>query len=362
MKDETTSPMYLEHFGLRRKPFSLTFDPHCYYPAAHQEATNDLCYSIEEHQGLATLVGEPGTGKSTLLNSLLRTFDSNLRGVLVSDASLATGSLLKQLMVELGLPLTDAQMLPTVLRGYIQNWVQLGKSFVLLVDEAQSLSDHQLEELRFLTNLELQGRKLVEIILAGQPSLETRLASPQFEALRQRIAVRSYLRPLSLEHTAVYVQWRMEAAGARDARIFSPGAIEAAHRRSRGLPRLVNLLCDRALLTAYADNARVVEAAAVELAANELGIDEGSSTSSGVTGRPGFREPAETPDNERFGELEKRLVDIERKLDAVLDILLRAEHPNSGDDPTAGGPAEPEPAPGEGRVTSFPRFRRGAPS
>jgi general secretion pathway protein A len=357
--------MYLEYFGLRRKPFSLAFEPTCYYPAAHQEATNDLCYSIEERQGLATLVGDPGTGKTTLLNNLLKTFDSNIKGILVSDASLGTGSLLQQVTAELGLPVTNRQMLPLVLRGYLQNWVLLGKSLVLLVDEAQALAADQLEEIRYLTNLEIQGKKLIEIVLAGQPPLEARLAASQFEALRQRIAVRSYLKPLSLEHTGAYIHWRLEAAGATDSRFFGLTAIQSVHQRSGGVPRLINLISDRALLTAYADNARSVEAPAVELAADELGIDDGSSASSRVPGRPQYAEPEGPRDDSPPRDLEGRLAGIERKLDALLAILRRAglESPDPADEESEGNPSRSvsaEPESGEGRLADFPRLRRGS--
>ncbi|MGH9318944.1 MAG: ExeA family protein [Vicinamibacteria bacterium] len=357
--------MYLDHFGLRRKPFSLAFEPTCYYPAAHQEATNDLCYSIEERQGLATLVGEPGTGKTTLLNNLLKTFDSNMKGVLVSDASLGTGSLLKQLTAELGLPVSDPHMVPVVLRGYLQNWVLLGKSLVLLVDEAQALADGQLEELRHLTNLEVQGRKLIEIVLAGQPPLEARLAAPEFEALRQRIAVRSYLKPLSLEHTAAYIHWRLEAAGSGDSRFFGLGAIQAVHRRSCGVPRLINLICDRALLTGYADDARSIEATAVELAANELGINEGSSVSSNVPGRPSYVEPEKGASHGASGDLEARLTGIERKLDTLVEMLMRAGlessvRPEKENEETPSRSSAAESESGEDRLADFPRLRRGS--
>jgi general secretion pathway protein A len=311
--------MYLDHFRLQAKPFSLAFEPLTYYPTCHQEAMNDLRYTIEEKKGLATLVGRPGTGKTALLNNLMKTLDANVRGLLVSDVALGAGSLLRQLMTELGLLTPDDQTLPLVLRSYLQDWLLRGKKLVLLVDEAQSLRARQLEEIRYLTNLELQGKKLVEIVMAGQPSLEERLLAPQFEALRQRIAVRTYLEPLSFEQLSSYIQWRLQAVGATNRSLFDRAAVQAVRQRTQGIPRLVNLVCDRALLLAYADDSIGVEASAVEQAANELGIDGGISTPTGGLqvgqGVENFESSVGTD------EFSARLSAIERKLDILLEAM-----------------------------------------
>jgi general secretion pathway protein A len=283
---------------------------------------NDLCYSIEERKGLATLVGRPGTGKTTLLNNLTKVFDAKIRGLLVSDASLGGGSLLRQLMGELGLPAVDDQTLPLVLRSYLQNWLLLGMTLVLLVDEAQSLTVEQFEEVRYLTNLELQGKKLIAIILAGQPSLEARLSAPQFEALRQRVGVRTYLEPLSFEHASAYIQWRLQAAGATNWGLFGIAAMRAVHERTKGIPRLINLVCDRALLIAYANDSTVVEPSAVEQAANELGIDEGISTSAR---EPEVGSPAGNSDvSVATDDVAVRLAVLEKKIDIILDAMASA--------------------------------------
>ena len=157
--------MYLHHFGLREKPFTLAHDPSYYYPAAHQEATNDLCYSIEERQGLAVLVGEPGTGKTTLLGNLLRSLGPDMLGILLSDVSLFGGSLLRALANRLQLA-ADEQALLTELQIHLEAAVSTGHTVVVLIDEAQSLTDEQLQEVRYLTNLQFQNQKRVQLILA----------------------------------------------------------------------------------------------------------------------------------------------------------------------------------------------------
>jgi general secretion pathway protein A len=351
--------MYLEHFGLRTKPFSLTFEPLSYYAASHQEATNDLCYSIEERKGLATLVGQPGTGKTTLLNNLVKSFDAKMRGVLITDVSLGSSSLLKQVMTELGLPAVDAQTLPLVLRSYLQNWLLLGQTFVLLIDEAQSLTAGQLEEVRYLTNLEFQGSKLIEVILSGQPALEARLAASEFEALRQRVAVRTYLEPLSVEHASSYIAWRLQAVGAKNPGLFGAAAVRAVHERSMGIPRLINLICDRALLLAFANDSVTVEASSVVQAATELGIDSGSSTSTREPELTGFIESSTTSTG--GDDLPDRLSAIERKLDVLLEAMAIAGLLSAQDQADVVGPPRPAPtgtSTPQRRVAKFPRRRR----
>ena len=182
--------MYLQHYGFRDKPFKLTHDPAYYFGEAHQVPLNELCYSIEERHGLAILLGEPGTGKTTLLLRLLRSFSRQLTGVFLSDIAVGEASLIRQVGRALLLPFkpqdpteTVAQYLDIFLRGQ----VNAGKTVVVLIDEAQGLTDGQFEELRHLTNLEHKGRKLVEIVLAGLPSLERKFRTPDLESLSQRV-------------------------------------------------------------------------------------------------------------------------------------------------------------------------------
>ncbi len=169
--------MYLRHYGLRSKPFQLAHDPTFYYAAAHQIPLNELCYSIEERQGLATIVGDPGTGKTTLLRRLLQSFGPHQRGIFMSDTSLEGVSLLRKVAQALGVANAagNEKALPEFLWKLLSREAQVGKTVILLIDEAQGMTRPQLEEVRYLTNLENGGRKLMEIILAGQPNLEKKL-------------------------------------------------------------------------------------------------------------------------------------------------------------------------------------------
>ncbi len=267
--------MYLQHYGFKDKPFKLTHDPAYYYGDAHQVAQNELCYSIEERQGLALLLGEPGTGKTTLLLRLLRSFSRDLSGVFLSDIAVGEASLIRQVARALLIPFkpqdsTDSvsQYMDIFLRGQLT----AGKTVVVLVDEAQGLTDGQFEELRLLTNLEHKGQKLVEIILAGLPSLERKFQTPDFESLSQRAVVRCWLEPYDLQMLGAYIKHRLDVVGAPNPDMFSPEAVERVHHSSRGIPRLVNIVCERTLLIGYVEEQQVLKAPHVDQAVADLNL------------------------------------------------------------------------------------------
>ncbi len=242
--------MYLHHYGFRDKPFKLTHDPAYYYGEAHQVALNELCYSIEERHGLAILFGEPGTGKTTLLLRLLRSFARQLNGVFLSDVAVGESSLIRQIARALLVPFRPQESTETVsqyLDIFLRGQVTSGRTVVVLVDEAQGLTDGQFEELRHLTNLEHKSRKLIEIVIAGLPSLERKFRTPDLESLSQRAVVRCWMEPMSLEHTSSYIRHRLDVVGAPNPDMFSPDAVERIHNTTRGVPRLVNIVCERSL-------------------------------------------------------------------------------------------------------------------
>ena len=265
--------MYLEHYSFRDRPFRLNHDPAYYYGEVHQVPLNELCYSIEERHGLAILLGEAGTGKTTLLLRLVRSFADHLQGIFLSDMAVADTSLLRQIARALKIPYkpqdsTEAvtQYLDIFLRGK----ATAGQTVVILLDEAQSLSNDQFEELRYLTNIEHRGQRLVEIILAGLPSLERRLRDPDLEAVNQRATVRCWVEPFNREQMKSYIHHRLHVVRAPNPNLFTEAALDRVYMASRGIPRLINIICERSLLVGYVDETHVLGESIVDQAISDL--------------------------------------------------------------------------------------------
>jgi type II secretory pathway predicted ATPase ExeA len=270
--------MYQRFFGLRESPFNVNPDPRYLYLTRHiQEALAGLTYGIQNRKGFILLTGEVGTGKTTLLNRLL----DWLRGQRVATAfifnsRLEVNHLFDFMMADFEIPCESKQKSDVLLR--LNTWLleryRAGETAVLIVDEAQNLSPEVLEEIRLLTNLETSTEKLLQIVLTGQPELEEKLKLPQLRQLRQRITLRCRTSPLSLEETFGYIAERLRIAGANGEPIFSKEAIQTIHIYSRGIPRVVNLLCEHSMINAYVDSLRPVPAHLVEEVAREFQLDE----------------------------------------------------------------------------------------
>ncbi|HEY8121098.1 MAG TPA: AAA family ATPase [Myxococcota bacterium] len=246
--------MYTQFFGLREKPFTLSPDPkYLFLSDSHREALAHLLYGIEQGEGFIAVTGEVGTGKTTLCRTLLERLDASTEVAFVFNPPLSGMELLQSVHHELGLLGGEAtrQELTAELNQFLLEKKAQGKHVLLIIDEAQNLERDALEQLRLLGNLETNTAKLLQIILLGQPELDAKLESPDLRQLRQRITVRWRLAPLSSGETREYVSHRLEVAGAAK-EIFTELATREVHRRSRGIPRVINLLCDRALLAAYA--------------------------------------------------------------------------------------------------------------
>jgi general secretion pathway protein A len=264
--------MYTRHYGLREKPFALTPDPRfLFLSASHREALAHLLYGIEQGEGFIAVTGEVGTGKTTLCRTLLERIGSDAEVAYLFNPRVTGLELLEAIHRELGLPGegTRAQLLDSLNR-FLLDARRAGRRVLLLVDEAQNLPVDTLEELRLLSNLETTTEKLLQMMLFGQPELDALLDSPELRQLRQRIGVRWRLDPLSEPEALDYVRHRLRVAAGGDTEVFSPGALRELRRRSRGVPRLVNLLADRALLAGYADGSIRVERAHVGRAAREI--------------------------------------------------------------------------------------------
>jgi general secretion pathway protein A len=276
--------MYQRFFGLRESPFNVNPDPRYLFMTRQiQEALAGLTYGIQNRKGFILLTGEVGTGKTTLLNRLL----DWLRGQKVATAyifnsQLEVNHLFDFMMADFEIPYESREKSQVLLR--LNQWLleryRAGETAVLIVDEAQNLSPEVLEEIRLLTNLETATEKLLQIVLTGQPELEEKLKLPQLRQLRQRITLRCRTAPLTLEETFGYIAERLRIAGAKGEPIFSKEAIQTVHMYSRGIPRVVNLLCEHSMINAYVDSLRPVPAHLVEEVAREFQLDEIAPVSS----------------------------------------------------------------------------------
>ena len=266
--------MYAGHFGLTERPFSLAPDPrYLYLSDAHREALAHLLYGIGEGGSFVQLTGEVGTGKTTVCRALLEQLPPDVDVAMIFNPRLTSvellGAVCDELRVQYPPGTTSLKVLVDALSQSMLDTHARGRRTVLIIDEAQNLSARVLEEVRLLTNLETTKEKLLQVILIGQPELADLLARRNLRQLSQRVTARYHLRPFNEEESQRYVQHRMETAGQRQP-IFTRQAVRAAHRLARGIPRLLNTICDRALLGAYATGQTRVKEAVVRRAANEV--------------------------------------------------------------------------------------------
>ncbi len=267
--------MYLSFFGLNEKPFAITPDPrYLYLSERHAEALAHLLYGINESGGFIQLTGEVGTGKTTVVRTLLSRVPHHADVAVILNPRVTPVEFLLTICEELGLGMADAdrdsvkQMVDALNRRLLSAHAE-GRRIIVIVDEAQNLSAEVLEQVRLLTNLETPTQKLLQIILIGQPELRELLDRTELRQLAQRITGRYHLEPLSREETRGYIRHRLRVAGAAG-EIFTPAALAEVHRLSTGIPRVINVTCDRALLGAYTQETRKITAALVRLAAGEV--------------------------------------------------------------------------------------------
>src|SRR5512146_2727366 len=224
-----------------------------FYSAKHREAYNHLLYGLRERKGFVQLTGEVGAGKTTLCRALLEQLDDRFATALILNPVMSPDELMKAIAIEFGLPVNGLDRLDTiaVINQFLLQQVERGKETVLLIDEAQDLTEELLEQVRLLSNLETDNGKLLQIVLLGQPELRDRLNHPRLRQLRQRITVRYHLLPLSRPEVNQYVQHRIHLCGGNGVPAFTSPALWRVYHYSKGIPRLVNAICDKALLAGF---------------------------------------------------------------------------------------------------------------
>ena len=259
--------MYSQFYGLRESPFALTPDPrYLFLSEPHKEALASAVYGVQERKGFVLILGEVGTGKTTLIRHLLGRFGPNIRSVFVFNPAVSFIELLQLILRDLELPcpsLRRVEMIDT-LNDYLLKEAAAGRYVVVIIDEAQHLSPTVLEEVRMLSNLETARGKLIQILLVGQPELGEKLGRPELRQLRQRISLVAELKPLSFEDTSQYIAHRLEVAGQPEPGLFKRRALKTIYRASGGIPRLVNVICDKALVLGYGAGAKRIKSGIVK--------------------------------------------------------------------------------------------------
>jgi general secretion pathway protein A len=267
--------MYKKFYNLQRNPFEITPDPSFLFPTTrHNEALASLYYGVTAHRGFVVLTGEVGTGKTLILRSLLGLVRRrDVAFALIFNPSLSPLEFMRYIAGDFGLPVAGKAKDELIhgLNNFLLERHEKRQTSLLVVDEAHHLSAEVLEEIRLLTNLETSQQKLLQIVLAGQPELDQKLDSHELRQLKQRIALRCHLEALSLDETSEYMRRRLEISGAPKAgEIFSGPAVAAIFLHSRGIPRLVNTICENALLSGYAKQAPMITQEIIEGVAQDL--------------------------------------------------------------------------------------------
>lgn len=266
--------MYEQFYGLTEKPFSVTPDTKFFFPSEkHEEALNSLLYTVEERKGFSVITGEIGSGKTTVWHTLLNRLDKGTRVAIITNTQLTPKQMIIAILEEFEIPFKEHWSkikLLNLLNKFLINQINLGFNVVLVIDEAQNLTASVLEEVRMLSNLETEKEKLIQIILMGQPELRDILTLKELEQLRQRICVFYHISPLTKEETINYIVHRLKIAGTNGDIIFDVGALEKIYFYSHGIPRKINAICDRALLTGFIKEKKNISEDIVEEVSKEI--------------------------------------------------------------------------------------------
>jgi general secretion pathway protein A len=265
--------VYLGHYGLKEPPFAITPNPRfLFYSTKHREAYNHLLYGIRERKGFVQLTGDVGAGKTTLCRAMLDALGAQFATALILNPVMSPNEMMKAIAIDFGLSVEGMDRLETVavINEFLLWQASNGRDAVLIIDEAQNLTDDLLEQVRLLSNLETDDRKLLQIVLLGQPELRDRLNAHHLRQLRQRITVRYHLNALTRDEISDYIRHRIHVSGGNGRPEFSTPAIWRIHRYSKGVPRLINAVCDKALLAGYVNQTNKIDYGMIGRAIREL--------------------------------------------------------------------------------------------
>ncbi len=266
--------MYKEFYGFKENAFNITSDPAFYFESLqHKEAYSHLLYGIKHRKGIIAMTGEVGTGKTTLCRILLNQIDANIKTAFILNPNFSQIQLLQLITKDLGISQTGSKNnkleLITTLNEFLIDETARGHNVAVIIDEAQNLNIHQLEQIRLLSNLETEKDKLLQIILVGQPELLDHLRKPSLRQLNSRIGVRYHIQPLTRHDVKKYIGHRLNIAGAPDNLCFTAAAVDAVFHFSKGTPRLINILCEHALLAGFVNETFTLSDELVKSAAKE---------------------------------------------------------------------------------------------
>jgi len=302
--------MYTSFFGFKYKPFQLTPDPEfLFLSRAHKKAMIYLNYGITDNSGFILLTGEIGTGKTTLLRSMIKHIPQDIKLARINNTKVTSEQLISMINEDFGLDVKglDKTQLLSKLTDFLIAQYSQGRRSMIIIDEAQNLSADLLEEIRMLSNLETDKSKLLQIILVGQPELNITLSRSELEQLRQRITVCTHISPLTREEIDSYIKYRLRVAGNEEAVTFEDGVTDAIFNFSRGIPRLINILCDFSLLTAFTDSRKIIDMVLINEVINDL-IDERPETKAAAS------QTGECIIPDKYSDIEKTLLSIDVRL------------------------------------------------